>query len=98
MYIRRSQTNAPKKKLKKFNLRLHFSVKNVYTSTYSMKRDHASDESPPKRPQWSFLKICLPNEYNNILPDLVLFDIDSVEYIRSVDKLSSYLYYMLSCA
>ena len=70
------------------------SLKNVYTPTHPMKRDNPPDESSPKHCQQSFLTIRLPNQYNNILPDLILFDIGSVEYIRSVDKSSSYLYYI----
>jgi hypothetical protein len=72
------------------------SLRNVNTPTHPMKRDNAPDESPSKCRQQSSLKICLPNQYNNILPHLILFDIGSVEYIRSVDKSSSYLYYICS--
>ena len=68
------------------------------------KRKHSTisdeDDPPPKIPQQtshpSFLKIRLPNDYRLILPDLLLLDVNRVDYVQANGNSAQYLYRLIS--
>jgi len=61
---------------------------------------HAGDEAfsprPPKKRRLTNLKIRLPTSCTNILPDLLLIDVDNVAHMHKNDRRCSYLYEICS--
>lgn len=57
-------------------------------------------DPPPRREERSqrptYLKIRLPNDYRVLLPDLLLLDVDRVEYVQCNGNTAQYLYKVLS--
>jgi hypothetical protein len=44
-----------------------------------------------------YLKVRLPKTYENLLPDLLIFDVADVAYVQQNSPKSSYLYAITSC-